>query len=181
MELIINGKARKIMYNKTDKYYYNSKDGKVDASKYFLKGDKVSSLNEGSLKKQYRKMLVGGGSNDELVEAKEAAYSRILNLKQILEDNKNKNNDNNDDDNKNNECDEAIQAILTKYFNKNITETTIKDQAIEIVNELNTIINSDLCKNQYNDNWKRKAGGKPPKKDLKTFLSKLRILIKEFE
>jgi hypothetical protein len=181
MELIINGKARKIIYNKTDKYYYNSKDGKVDASKYFLKGDKVSSLNEGSLKKQYRKMLVGGGSNDELVEAKEAAYSRILNLKQILEDNKNKNNDNNDDDNKNNECDEAIQAILTKYFNNNINETTIKDQAIKIVNELSNTIKSDLCNNQYKDNWERKAGGKPPKKDLKPFLSKLRILIKEFE
>ena len=52
------------MYNKKDNmYYYNSKDGKVDASKYFLKGDKVSSLNEDSLKKQYKKMLVGGGGD----------------------------------------------------------------------------------------------------------------------
>ena len=49
------------MYNeKENMYYYKCKGGTVDASKYFLKGDKVGSLTEGSLKKQCRKMLGGG-------------------------------------------------------------------------------------------------------------------------
>tara|TARA_B110000483_G_scaffold125482_1_gene150807 strand:+ start:1503 stop:1982 length:480 start_codon:yes stop_codon:yes gene_type:complete len=61
MKLLINGKSRKIMYNeKENMYYYKCNGGTVDASKYFLKGDKVGSLTEGSLKKQCRKMLVGG-------------------------------------------------------------------------------------------------------------------------
>ena len=64
MKLLINGKSRKIMYNeKENMYYYKCKGGTVDASKYFLKGDKVGSLTEGSLKKQCRKMLVGGGDS----------------------------------------------------------------------------------------------------------------------
>lgn len=57
------------MYNKTDNmYYYKCKGGTVDASKYFLKGDKVGSLTEGSLKKQCRKMLVGGGGDLSIIK-----------------------------------------------------------------------------------------------------------------
>ena len=52
------------MYNeKENMYYYKCKGCTVDANKYFLKGDKGGSLTEGSLKKQCRKMLVGGDSS----------------------------------------------------------------------------------------------------------------------
>ena len=48
-------------------YYYNCKGNKVDANQYFLKGIKgFGSLTEGSLKKHCRKMLVGGGTTDNL-------------------------------------------------------------------------------------------------------------------
>jgi hypothetical protein len=185
------------MYNeKENMYYYKCKGGTVDASKYFLKGDNVGSLTEGSLKKQCRKMLVGGsgsGSNKDFeaeakakakelkakeLEAKEKeeeeAYNQIVQF-----DSNNNNNNNNNNDNNNNKCDDAIQEILSEYFDTD--ENTRKEKAINTVKKLTTKITSALCQNNYNNDWTKKKGGNPPKKDLKTFLSKLRILIKEFE
>jgi hypothetical protein len=122
MKLLINGKSRKIMYNETDKYYYKCKDGKVDASKYFLKGDNVGSLTEGSLKKQCRKMLVGGDSsiiqilenivefllkkipshNKELTEALQAAVTSLSGSGNYVKA---------PDDNSTLECDTKLELI----------------------------------------------------------------------
>lgn len=60
MKLLIDNKPRKIIYNKKDNiYYYNSKEnetGKVNVTSYFKE-------NDGSLKKKYKKLLIGGGFN----------------------------------------------------------------------------------------------------------------------
>ena len=55
IQLLIDGKSRKIVYNKTENiYYYTSKNNKIDVTSYF-------KVTDGSLKKKYKKMLVGGG------------------------------------------------------------------------------------------------------------------------
>ena len=206
MKLLINGKVRKIMYNKKDNmYYYKCKGGTVDASKYFLKGDKVFGLlNEGSLKKQYKKMLVGGGSG-----------SNVAPLSPVKEETDYEINDETDDE-INDETDDEINEEFIKSFNNNNnnihnalgfliqykkTRHSVIKQNEALTNLLNKLITIDIynsydkaAKTRYNAdlksyidiiyqqiNSKKTEGGNPPKKDLKTFLSKLRILIKEFE
>ena len=180
MKLIINGKARKIIYNKTDKYYYNSKDGKVDASKYFLKGDKVSSLNEGSLKKQYRKMLVGGGPPLDT-----ASINALLKSADVDFNNKT------DISNKIKELESKIQELKPQKKKEvtNITDNyTIECYQTELEKKKESLQDKLIYLNEEPEEEEEEEeeltghrGGSTPKKDLKTFLSKLRILIKEFE
>ena len=82
MKLLIDGKSRKIMYNKKENmYYYNCKGNKVDSNQYFLKGIKgFGSLTEGSLKKHCRKMLVGGGTSVSYIETEPDARNNLVKL-----------------------------------------------------------------------------------------------------
>jgi hypothetical protein len=64
IQLLIDGKSRKIIYNKTGNIYYytskaNGRSNKIDVTSYF-------KVTDGSLKKKYKKMLVGGGGNEEI-------------------------------------------------------------------------------------------------------------------
>ena len=185
MKLLINGKSRKIMYNEKDKYYYKCKDGKVDANQYFLKGDKVGSLTEGSLKKQCRKMLVGGSGSgsgsgsdsgsgsgsDKDFEAEDEDEAKELKAKELEAKEKDEaynqivqfqkkfdsnNNNNNNNDNNNNKCDDDIQEILNEYFDTFTDENTRKEKAINTVKILTTKITSALCENNYNNDWTKK-------------------------
>ena len=183
------------MYNKTDKYYYNSKDGKVDASKYFLKGDKVGSLTEGSLKKQCRKMLGGGVTplspvkeepDDEINKAFITSFGNNNNIHNalgfLIQYNKTRNSDI-----KQNEQNEALTILLNnlitidKYKSYSSADKAKYDEALtQLLKNLITTAEYELYssdeKTKYKEYLKsqlyeqknsKTEGGKSPKKKPK--------------
>jgi ERCC4-type nuclease len=168
MKLLINGKSRKIMYNETDKYYYKCKDGKVDANQYFLKGDKVGSLTEGSLKKQCRKMLVGGVAplspvkeepDDEINKAFITSFDNNNNIHNalgfLIQYNKTRNSVI-----KQNEQNEALTTLL----NNLITIDEYNSYSFYEKTKYNEDLKSQICEQK---NSKKTEGGKSPKKKPK--------------